>query len=284
MKINKVWAVFFSPTGNTKTVAELVRNQLANDLSAQVDTYNFTMLEARNSFPQFDKDDIVVFATPTYAGRVPNVLLKYLNTIQGNGAFAIPMVTFGNRNFDNSLIELRDILEIDGFHTFAAAALAGEHAFSYTLGAGRPDEQDKGEILDFAKNVSEKIKSSLTDLSSTENSLLNLKSPIEVDGIPETYGGYYSPKDADGNHIDIRKVHSKANNNCIDCGICAEVCPMDSIDHIDVRIMTGICIKCGACIKDCPVGARYFDDEGYLYHTHDLERSYNRRAENKFFF
>ncbi len=84
----------------------------------------------------------MVFGTPTYAGRVPNVLLKYLATVKGNGAAAMPVVTFGNRAFDDSLIELRDILRDNGFRPFAAAAFVGEHSFSTTLAAGRPDADD----------------------------------------------------------------------------------------------------------------------------------------------
>ena len=54
---------------------------------------------------------------------------------------------------------------------------------------------------------------------------------------------------------------------------------MGSIDPADVRNFINICIKCGACIKKCPVEARYYDDESYLYHKHDLETTYARRAE-----
>jgi len=60
-------------------------------------------------------EDAVVFGVPVYAGRVPNVLLKYLDKVQGNGALAVPIVLFGNRNYDDALIELRNILEKNGF-------------------------------------------------------------------------------------------------------------------------------------------------------------------------
>ena len=59
---------------------------------------------------------------------------------------------------------------------------------------------------------------------------------------------------------------------------------MGSIDPDDVTHYTGICIKCCACVKKCPVGAKYYDDEGYLYHQHELEEMYQRRAEPEVFF
>ena len=215
------------------------------------------------------KDDLVIFGTPVYAGRVPNVLLKYLATIQGNGALAVPVVLFGNRNFDDGLIELRDILENTGFHTVAAAAFVGEHSFSKTLAAGRPDADDMKEALAFAGKAAEKVKG----LPEGE-----VPAPVEVEGVPHPYRGYYQPRDRKGVSIDIRKVKSLVSDACDDCKICADVCPMGSISRENVREYTGICIKCGACIKKCPKQARYYEDEGYLYHQHELEEGYTRRA------
>lgn len=132
MKFKRVWAVYFSPTGTTKKVACHMADELADLLKAKRCDYDFTLPKAREGFASISGadagdleaseikgeesgSDLAVFATPTYAGRVPNVLLKYLSSIRGNGAAAIPVVTFGNRNFDNSLIELRDILEMRVF-------------------------------------------------------------------------------------------------------------------------------------------------------------------------
>lgn len=54
----------------------------------------------------------MIFGTPVYAGRVPNKVLPMIQGLfQGNDAFAVPVVTFGNRNYDNALIELRNELE-----------------------------------------------------------------------------------------------------------------------------------------------------------------------------
>lgn len=88
---------------------------------------------------EFRQAILSVFGTPVIAGRVPNVLLKYLADIRGNGALGVPVVLYGNRNYDDALIELRDIMEAGGIRTIAAGAFIGEHSFSKVLGAGRPD-------------------------------------------------------------------------------------------------------------------------------------------------
>lgn len=269
MERKKVWAVYFSATDTTKKTVLTIADEAARLLGAEREDYNFTLPRMRENGFAAGKDDLVIFGTPVYAGRVPNVLLKYLATIQGNGALAVPVVLFGNRNFDDGLIELRDILENTGFHTVAAAAFVGEHSFSKTLAAGRPDADDMKEALAFAGKVTEKVKG----LPEGE-----APAPVEVEGVPHPYRGYYQPRDRKGVSIDIRKVKSLVSDACDDCKICADVCPMGSISHENVREYTGICIKCGACIKKCPKQARYYEDEGYLYHQHELEEGYTRRA------
>ena len=269
MERKKVWAVYFSATDTTKKIVLTIADEAARLLGAEREDYDFTLPGMRENGFAAGKDDLVIFGTPVYAGRVPNVLLKYLATIQGNGALAVPVVLFGNRNFDDGLIELRDILENTGFHTVAAAAFVGEHSFSKALAAGRPDADDMKEALAFAGKVAEKVKG----LPEGE-----VPAPVEVEGVPHPYRGYYQPRDRKGVSIDIRKVKSLVSDACDDCKICADVCPMGSISHENVREYTGICIKCGACIKKCPKQARYYEDEGYLYHQHELEEGYTRRA------
>lgn len=274
MKRKKVWAVYFSATDTTKKVVLHIADEAAKILGAEREDYDFTLPKMREKGFTAGSEDLVIFGTPVYAGRVPNVLLKYLATIQGNGALAVPVVLFGNRNFDDALIELRDVLENTGFHTIAGAAFVGEHSFSTILAAKRPDGADMEKADGFAKAVAKKIEG----LKDGEIPAL-----VKVEGTPHPYRGYYQPRDRQGVSIDIRKVKPLTNDNCDDCKICAEVCPMGSISYENVREFTGICIKCGACIKKCPKQAKYYEDAGYLYHQHELEEGYTRRAEPSFF-
>lgn len=267
----KIYAMYFSATGTTQKICETMAERLAELTKREKLTYDFTNIKNRNSFPDFESGDIVFFGTPVYAGRVPNVLLKYLATIKGCGAYAIPIVLFGNRNYDDGLIELRNILETQGFRTIAGAAFVGEHSFSRILAKGRPDEADLKEAEEFAGKIYEIINSG------------NIKTPAYVKG-EEPIRPYYQPRDRKGNPVNILKVKPIVDaEKCTRCGICAEVCPMGSISKEDVFSYTGICIKCGACEKRCPEGARYYDDPGYIYHRTELEEGYPERKSNEIF-
>ncbi|MFQ8666841.1 4Fe-4S binding protein [Anaerostipes caccae] len=276
MEIDRVWAVYFSATDTTKKIVTVLAGEAARTLCAEYCEYDFTLPASRKDLLVFGPRDLVIFGTPVYAGRVPNVLLDFLKEyIKGNHACAVPVTVYGNRNYDDALIELRDVLEQNRFHTVAAAAFVGEHSFSDTLGRGRPDDRDVSLIREFAFGLCERLKR-------TEKE--DYSRPVYVKGNRKPYRGYYQPRDRKGNFIDIRKVKPLTSGDCDGCGICAEVCPMGSIRREDIRTVDGICIKCGACIKKCPKHAKYYEDEGYLYHKTELEEQYTTRAEPEIFF
>lgn len=273
MHIQRICAAYFSATGTTRRAALALAGELARLSGVPCRTADFTLPAAREQPLTFMQEELVVFAVPVYAGRVPNVLLPYLARTEGGGARAVCLTVYGNRAFDDALIELRDILTQAGLVPVAAAALVGEHAFSDTLARGRPDADDLAALGAFAREAARLCGA----LWPGERPALTLP------GTPRPYRGYYMPRDRAGTPVDIRRVKPRVSPACTGCGLCAAVCPMGSIDAHDIHTYTGICIKCGACVKKCPHRARYYDDAGYLYHKQELEEGFGRRAEPVFF-
>jgi NAD-dependent dihydropyrimidine dehydrogenase PreA subunit/flavodoxin len=265
-------AMYFSPTGTTKTVVHLIAEKISKKLPcmAPVKYIDFTLPKIRKKLFYFEEEDIVILGVPVYAGRVPNILLKFLNTVRSNKSLAVAVVLFGNRNYDDALLELIDILKSGGFRVIAGAAFIGEHSFSNILAKNRPDEKD----LAVAENFADQIYIKITSKEKFHS--------IDVKG-NKPYRKYYVPKDKDGHPVDFRKIIPKTNDNCIDCKLCADICPMGSIDVQNVSKLIGICIKCGACVKRCPSKAKYFDDNIYLRHKQELEIDYMKRKEPELF-
>jgi ferredoxin/protein involved in ribonucleotide reduction len=276
MKINHVWAVYFSPTGTTKKVVSRLSQSIAQGLGASWQEYSFNLPEARQKDLSFGPSDLVILGVPVYAGRVPNQMLPFIrDQIHGSGTLAVPVVLFGNRNFDDGLMELRNVLAINGFHPITAGAFVGQHSFSEVLGAGRPDHQD----MDLVEELAEQTIKKVLELKEPPNT------PVSVEG-QDPIRPYYIPKDSQGVPLkDFLKAKPVTDlGKCINCGLCAIKCPMGSIDSEDVSRVVGKCIKCCACIKGCPSGAKYFDSESFLFHLHDLEERYaGIRAESRIF-
>ena len=276
MNIKTVWAVYFSGTGTTEKVATTLARDLAERLEAAYDTYCFNLPQAREKDLSFGPEDLVVLGTPVYAGRVPNLLMPYVRDhIKGNGTLGVSVVLYGNRNYDDGLIELRNLMRDNGFLPVAAGAFVGEHSFSKVLGAGRPDGKDMALVAQLGERTAEKVKN-LTEVPAEV---------VEVTGC-DPIRPYYTPRDRHGEPIkDFLKAKPVTDpDKCVKCGLCARLCPMGSIDPEDVTQVVGKCIKCCACVKKCPMGAKYFDHEGYLYHQHELEDQYaGRRAPSEIF-
>ena len=273
MKYSHIAVVFFSPTGNTRLAAREIGRRLGELMAVPVDEFDFTTPEARQDRHAFSPDNLVVFASPVYAGRLPNKLLPYIREgFCGNGAYAVPVVTFGNRSFGDALMELRCELEHNGFHTIAGAAFAMRHAFSDRLAPGRPDEQDRALLEEFIRRTAQRA------------SLLTAPpAPVDVAGNCPV-GPYYTPLGLDGKPVNFLKAVPKiAPERCTGCGTCAQVCCMGSIQSQAPWNTTGLCIKCHACVRACPSGARFFDDPALLSHLAMLEQHLTQRQDSVYF-
>ena len=240
MKPERLTAVYFSPTGTTAKVAGTIAEELAAHLELEAEQRSFTRPREREQEFSFTENDLVIVASPTYAGKLPNKILPdFQGKLHGNGALAVAVVTFGNRSYDNSLAELCAVLEKNGFRTVAAGAFVCRHAFTDELAYGRPGWSDSFEMKNFAKAIAGKVKTLTGD-----------PVPVQVPGDAEA--PYYVPKGTDGQPAKFLKAKPKTDlSRCSNCGACARLCPMGAINPKNIAEVPGTCIKCHTCVRKC---------------------------------
>lgn len=269
-QFKRVVALYFSPTGNAKKVAVETGAVISKALELPLERMSFTLPKQRENDFIFGEKDIVICTTPVYAGRLPNKILPFIQEkIKGNGATAITMNVFGNRNYDNAPIEFYNEMKKNGFDVVAVAAVPTEHVFLEEIGKGRPTASEMAQVMEFAGQVAEKI---LAGNPSTE---------LDV---PGSYPApYYTPLDVDNQPVQFLKAKPQTHLElCDSCGACARRCPMAAISFEDTSQVPGICIKCQACVKVCHTKAKHFTDENFLSHVQMLANNYTRPAEGVF--
>ena len=251
--------MYFSPVGGTKKIVMTLMKELVQTHEVKEICINSPL--ARKPVYEFTEKDVLIVASPTYAGRIPNKIMPFFrDNIIGNGALCIPVVTYGNRSYDSSLLEMAHLMERNGFHLLGAGAFVTKHAMSETLAKDRPNEEDLEEIRSFARAIVKKLN------HMTEDSFINLEGEV---------GPYYIPKKENGEKAVFLKAKPIVDHDiCIKCGKCADCCPMGSISkEMDYETMS-ICIKCHACIQVCPADARSFHDSDLASHIRMLEENY----------
>lgn len=219
----------FSPTGTTKKIAKAI----TEGTGCSVLDVDLTDLEAVKNVARLDDTAVLLAAVPVYQGRVPAVALERLKGIRGNGRYAVAVVVYGNREYEDALLELKNTLEESGFQVAAAAAFVAEHSIIRSIASGRPDEADIRTAKKFGADILEKI-----------NGAQNI-SPVTVPGnVP--YRAVNAPS-----------AWPAADDACNRCGACAAACPVGAISRETPNLTSGDkCINCMRCIQVCPRKAR----------------------------
>ncbi|MCD8089403.1 MAG: 4Fe-4S binding protein [Clostridiales bacterium] len=253
----KIHRIVFSPTGGTQRTADIITEELGDDIN-NIDLTDFGIDFSELNFEQ---DDMAVIAVPSYGGRVPALAALRLKQINGGQARCVVVCVYGNRAYEDTLIELSDLAEESNFRVISAVAAAAEHSIIHKFAAGRPDRQDRDELCGFAKKILEKIKNNTSQ-----------KFALKIPGnrpYKESGRGGLVPE---------------ADDKCDGCGLCAEKCPAQAISKENIKITDSEkCIHCMRCVVKCPRSARKVNEAAVSAVENALSKVCSERKNNELY-
>lgn len=250
--MKNITAVYFSPTGGTRKAAL----GLAGELACTVKEIRLEDLEGELAF---SRDSVVLAAVPVFGGRIPAYTVEKLKLLKGNGATVVTAAVYGNRAFEDALMELNDILREQGFCIAASAALLSEHSMVRQVAAGRPDEQDREQMREYGERILEKL-----ELDNwTEVQVPGNRPYIVWKQMPAVPG---------------------ALENCTGCGLCQQTCPVGAIPKDALHTADpDKCILCLRCVAVCPQKARRLPEQVQAMLEQKLSPLKDIRRENELF-
>ena len=265
MEKKELTLLYFSPTNTTRTVLEAIAKGIGGNISTVID---ITRPENRSKPITNLATGPVLMGAPVYGGRLPKDAADCFKRIRSNGNPVILTVLYGNREYEDALLELKDIAVECGFLPVAAAAFIGEHSFSskkYPIAQNRPDSGDLETAFLFGKRIA--------DLLENNEKLENI-APVQTPGnFPYQDGmaiGAFP-------FIDV-------TNDCDECGSCISACPKEAIDETDnYSTINEKCIFCCACNKACPQEARVLKESPILETTKWLYKNCSKRKNPELF-
>lgn len=148
--MRRITIVSYSPSGISRKIAET----LAGYFSAEYCVIDLTDPAVRQTNCFFSSEDLLIFAAPSYLGRLPVVEGGIFDRIYANDTPGIFLAIFGNRSYEDMLLEMAQIAEDRGVIGIGALALA-------ISGQAQADEIRRGELKKawrlevFANNMSQ---------------------------------------------------------------------------------------------------------------------------------
>ncbi len=252
----KAGIVYCSPAGTTRHVAQIIEKEL-KDKSAGVFTADLAKEDGSEIISRIKAGEIsLLFAgSPVYVSRPVPPIMKFIARLpQHAGICAVPFATWGCVSSGIALHDLGKALTEKGCVLLGAAKVGAVHSMMWRsddpLGKGHPNAEDDQIICELVRRVLKKADQSslsgiaLYDLAYQPQNLQTEMAKVTLEGAKT--------------HMPKKTVDEK---RCTQCGICAEICPVQTITLSTLPEFGKDCICCFNCMRECPETAILADLE-----------------------
>lgn len=252
----KVMMAFFSATGNTKKIANVIRKKLY-ELNVSVSIFDITSYSSRKEEISISEYDAVIFGFPIYSVRAPRICREWLQKLDGEGKKCSVFFTFGGFGKDPAHYYIKELLEKQNFKLVSTAEFLAAHTFNYS---GWQAAEDRPNELDFKVAEEYTVKTVQRFIDEDFNELGEFKNPVfSSEQLDQAEKYRFSL---------ITLIPTRESQNCSMCGLCERICPTNAMDAMKGTADAESCIACFRCIANCP---------DRVLHTNDLSNTWIKK-------
>ena len=226
--------LYFSATGNSEYVAQKIGNEIEDE------TLNLLQKFQTNDRSEIHSKKPWIIVSPTYAWRIPRILQKwFLNTkLTGNRNIYFIMTCGGSIGNANAYIQ--KLCAAKAFNLLGCIPIVMPDNYLVLF---RPPTKEQA--LKIIKDAEESIHNTALLIKNEQpypQSTISFTDKLNSGIVNDLFYPFF--------------VHDKrfySTNDCISCGICKKVCPMNNISLPNGKpVWNKHCTHCMACICRCP--------------------------------
>lgn len=226
--------LYFSGTGNSEYAAKRIGKTIKDEV------LNLFEKIRSNDLSELHSDRPWIIVTPTYAWRIPHIVEEWLKNAVFTGSRDFYFVMTCGGNIGNAGSYLKELCVKKNWNYLGCAEIVMPENYiamfpTPTLDAALETIRQADEVIGHTAHLilnGEPFPQSVPAVADKLSS-----------GIVNTI--FYP--------LFVRDKKFCATDNCISCGKCAALCPLDNIRLKDGRpVWNGRCTHCMACISHCP--------------------------------
>ena len=125
MEYKNIHIIYFSPTHTSAKTAYAIAEGLSGDVLLE----SYITYDAPAEELEIHDDELTIVAAPVYGGRVAETAMERLRAFHAHQAPVVPVVVYGNRDYEDALKELSDTL-VDAVLSLFRQVLSWESTLS----------------------------------------------------------------------------------------------------------------------------------------------------------
>ena len=234
----KIILYYFSGTGNTKVVVDLLSDYL--NAGHECKLYNIDDINKSQLTMPEQQDEMIGLAYPIYGGDTPHNVYDFVKMMpegKNNDMFILNTAADFIHINDNASKRIIKILKTKSYRVFYERTIAMGSNF----------------FLAYPENLTKQLyETAKIKVKHIKHDILNKNERIRSSGFLLKAFSLLAYK---GEAIAAKHFGKKlrANENCVLCGKCVRRCPRENISiENDMLVFSDKCIWCMRCLYECP--------------------------------